>query len=249
MIYYQIYNTVNKVNGKNYIGQHKHESRKKDDYLGSGFHLKNAIRKYGIDNFEKTILEVCETREQADFLEKRYIKFYRLGGLCQYNIADGGSGVIGVPYSKERIKKFIESRKGYKHSEETKKKISKANKGKKHSEETKRKLSEVHKGIKLSEEHRRKVSEALKGKNKSPLTDEHKRKLSKARKGFHWGNHIEETKTKISKANKGNTPWNKGKTGVYSNEANEKRSGTLKGHIVSEETRRKISESLKRKKP
>ena len=94
MIYYQIYNTVNKINNKNYIGQHKQESREKDEYLGSGLHFKRAIKKYGINSFEKTVLDVCETQEQANLLEKKYIAFYKLAGLCQYNIAEGGQGGI-----------------------------------------------------------------------------------------------------------------------------------------------------------
>jgi len=96
MIYYQIYNIINKINGKNYIGVHKQESRERDNYFGKGKIQKQVIKKYGRENLEKIILEVCETEKQAFFLEKRYIKFYRLAGLCQYNIAPGGEG--GVIY-------------------------------------------------------------------------------------------------------------------------------------------------------
>jgi len=81
----------------------------------------------------------------------------------------------------------------------------------------------------------------------------------------------EEHRRKISQSNKGQTPWNKGKTNVYSEETLEKMShskkgkkpwitgnnwseevkrkisNSEKGKIVLEETKRKLSESLKEK--
>lgn len=81
-----------------------------------------------------------------------------------YNIADGGSGILGVKFSEETKRKLSEIKKGKyngeknpfynkHHSEETKKILSEIKKGKespmkgKHfSEETKKKLSEAHKG-------------------------------------------------------------------------------------------------------
>lgn len=110
---YYIYLITNKLNGKTYVGQHKVETLKKDSYFGSGIYLKRAIDKYGQENFEKTVLKYCETREQADFLEKKYISFYRLGGFAEYNIADGGEGgktwdQHGVP--KSEIQKINQSR-------------------------------------------------------------------------------------------------------------------------------------------
>ena len=188
MIYYQIYNTVNKINSKNYIGLHKCESKEKDDYIGSGELLYRAIEKYGIDNFEKTILEVCETLEQVSFLEKLYIKFYRLSGKCKYNIHDGGFG--GWDYvnknglnrykSDDARKNMSKARKGKEpwnkgksgiYSEETLHKIRMANTGKKQSEETKEKRRMLMQGNKYnlgktrSEEDKRKRSESRKGKH------------------------------------------------------------------------------------
>jgi hypothetical protein len=42
-----IYKTTNLLNNKFYIGMHS-TSNLKDGYLGSGTHLRYAIRKYGI---------------------------------------------------------------------------------------------------------------------------------------------------------------------------------------------------------
>lgn len=90
-----------------------------------------------------------------------------------------------------------------------------------------------------------------------PRSVETRRKLSEANKGKH---HTEETKQKL----KGYTPWNKGKIGVYSEEARQKISQSNKRNVpwnkgkqtrvapwnkgktgvYSEETRRKMSLAL-----
>lgn len=53
--HYLIYQITNNINGKIYIG--KHETFKIDDnYFGSGIKIQAAIKKYGLENFTKTIL-------------------------------------------------------------------------------------------------------------------------------------------------------------------------------------------------
>lgn len=102
---YYIYLIQNMVNGKTYIGQRKcpkNKTPETDYYMGSGVYLRSAKKKWGIRNFRKSILEVCETKDEVDFLEKRYIRFYRLAGWAEYNIASGGEGGSGVPMSEER---------------------------------------------------------------------------------------------------------------------------------------------------
>lgn len=44
---YYLYKTTNLINHKYYIGVHYSEDIDNDDYLGSGKHLKSAIKKYG----------------------------------------------------------------------------------------------------------------------------------------------------------------------------------------------------------
>lgn len=97
-----------------------------------------------------------------------------------------------------------------------------------------------HKGKKqgpLTEEQKRKLSEARKGKKYGPLSEETKRKISESNKGKK--KHSEEQKRKWSEMRKGRTPWNKGKKGVQV--------AWNKGIPCSEEAKRKISETKKRK--
>lgn len=62
------------------------------DYLGSGLKLAAAIKKYGRANFEKTILENCE----SDNLDLREIYWIEELNACNdnigYNISTGGTG-------------------------------------------------------------------------------------------------------------------------------------------------------------
>lgn len=217
-MYGYIYLILNKANGKTYVG--KHESSKEwfeDKYPGSGILLKLAQKKYGIENFEKFLIQYCYDKESLNAAEKFWIAEYRSRGKAEYNLADGGDG--GNLF------------KGKHHSEETKKKISQTQKGKHHSEEARKKMSKTRKGKKcgpLSEEQKRKISEALKGKTgmkRGHFSEEHKRKISEAHKGRHPS---EETRRKMSEAHKG--------------ENNE-----FYGKHHSEEVRRKISEAKKGK--
>lgn len=86
-----IYKTTNLINNKTYIGQH---NGKISNYLGSGKLLKQAIKKYGKENFDKYILLEGEyNQEFIDYLEKHYIRLFNsthkeLG----YNIQIGGRG-------------------------------------------------------------------------------------------------------------------------------------------------------------
>lgn len=57
--YFTIYKTTNLCNGKYYIGQHR-TNNVNDDYLGSGIILKDAIKKYGKNNFKKEILFIFD---------------------------------------------------------------------------------------------------------------------------------------------------------------------------------------------
>lgn len=106
------------------------------------------------------------------------------------------------------------------------------------------------KGSKLSDEAKAHLSIIQKGKH---LPDETKLKMSKAQKGKHLS---EEHKQKLSEANKGNTKGRSGwfKQGHQTNlgrkhpeEFGRKISLRLKGKIIPEDVRKKMSEAMKGK--
>lgn len=79
-----IYKITNLLNNKIYIGEtirnlnvrwseHKHESITPGH--GYGYHLHNAMRKYGIDNFIIEIIDNCPDVERF-VIESQYIKIY-----------------------------------------------------------------------------------------------------------------------------------------------------------------------------
>lgn len=84
-----IYEIINKINGKSYIGQHS--SDKIDEYWGSGKLIKRAIKKYGVENFEKIILEKCYNKEELNEREKYWIKEKDTINTG-YNLTEGGTG-------------------------------------------------------------------------------------------------------------------------------------------------------------
>ncbi len=84
-----IYEIKNKVNGKLYIGQHS--SDELGSYWGSGKLIKYAINKYGIDNFERSILERCSTKNELNEREKYWIR-EKKSVINGYNLTDGGTG-------------------------------------------------------------------------------------------------------------------------------------------------------------
>lgn len=85
--FYTVYKTTNCINGKTYIGKHKTRDLN-DDYLGSGKMLKNAIKKYGKENFQKEILFVFNTEIEANQAEEMLVEM----GPQSYNLKRGGEG-------------------------------------------------------------------------------------------------------------------------------------------------------------
>ncbi len=120
--------------------------------------------------------------------------------------------------------------------------VNKTNGGESKEEKSRLKISAKLKGHSMSEYTKQKLKESRKGKtpwNKG-LTKSDSRVKKYADKNI-GKKHSEQTRRKISKSHAG-------KKAVITEEVKKKISETLKGHKVSEETKRKISETLKNKK-
>lgn len=100
---YIVYQTVNKVNNKIYIGVHGTESTDFDGYIGNGIsiyrpstymHPKTpfqfAVKKYGVKNFVRTTLKEFDNEDDAYLLEAQLVNEDFLRREDVYNLALGG---------------------------------------------------------------------------------------------------------------------------------------------------------------
>lgn len=107
-----IYEIINTVNNKRYIGKDKHNN---PNYFGSGRLINKAIKKYGKDKFIKIILEYCESEEHMSDRERYWINITNAQTSKQYyNIGEGGIGGDNITHNPNRdlfIQRIIENRK------------------------------------------------------------------------------------------------------------------------------------------
>lgn len=102
-MFYYLYQITNKVNNKIYVGVHKTQDMN-DGYMGSGKVIVRAIEKYGIDNFEKVILETFEDSESMYAREKEVVTDEFLLREDIYNLRRGGHG--GFDYINKNVDLF-----------------------------------------------------------------------------------------------------------------------------------------------
>ena len=102
---YIVYITINLCNGKFYIGVHRTNPNTFDGYIGCGIYrvsqatkdyvLHKAVRKYGYENFKRTIIKIFpdneEGRKQAFELEAILVNETLLKSKSTYNTALGES--------------------------------------------------------------------------------------------------------------------------------------------------------------
>jgi group I intron endonuclease len=181
-MFYYLYKVTNLVNNRFYIGVHKTKNIE-DGYMGSGKILRQAIEKYGIENFQKEILEYFSDSESMLKREKEIVTEEFLSRCDVYNLRKGGDG--GFDYinknalnnsEKSILSKSIKMKEHWLTRDGSGKNNPFYNK--KHSEETKKLLSEKRKdffesggehpkgmlGKKHKEETKKHVSEVLKEK-------------------------------------------------------------------------------------
>jgi group I intron endonuclease len=207
-----VYRILNNISGKCYIGETGQSSVKKrwDTHLskinkGSGCPaLRDAIVKYGIENFTFEVICTCETLEERMEKEINYIKEYNSMVPNGYNILPGGhysGGFIGKKHSEETKEKLRESSKKYYADREVRKKSSERAKisNKKYnfrelvlnSEKFKKAMEEgrvgAAKGSHHSEEMKEKIRECVKkyyeklgdSKHETVDIDEHRKVMGK----------------------------------------------------------------------
>lgn len=116
-----IYQHINKINNKRYIGQ-TNGTLERRSRNGFGYQdcprFWNAIQKYGWDNFSHEIIEVVNSSELANEREKYWIAYYDTYNNEEkgYNMTPGGENYMTElwqnPEYREKMKKsFSESRK------------------------------------------------------------------------------------------------------------------------------------------
>ena len=90
-MFYYFYEIKNKINGKIYVGVHKTKNMN-DGYMGSGKVIQDAIKKHGIENFTKVILEMFDNSNDMFLKETEIVTDEFLTRDDVYNLRRGGSG-------------------------------------------------------------------------------------------------------------------------------------------------------------
>ena len=93
-MHYIVYKITNLINNKIYVGVHS-TNNLDDNYMSSSKLVKNAIKKYGKENFKREILYNCSSFEQMFEIEQKLVteEFCKRGDT--YNICPGGLGGFG----------------------------------------------------------------------------------------------------------------------------------------------------------
>lgn len=89
--FYYVYKITNKINHKIYIGCHQ-TFNLDDGYMGSGRYINRAYEKYGIENFEKEILQFYANSQEMFEAKAKIVNREFIQQDTNYNLAEGGHG-------------------------------------------------------------------------------------------------------------------------------------------------------------
>ena len=148
-----VYCTHNKINGKKYIGSSR-KTQVDPEYFGSGKLIRNAIKKYGINNFNRVIL--WEGTEDEREIEQYWLDYFdAANNPLFYNMTNDARGNnLHKQLTKDEIQRKITESWSNKTPEEIKsigKKITQQKTGKPNSKKGKKDgpkpgTSQAHKG-------------------------------------------------------------------------------------------------------
>lgn len=115
---YIVYQTINLVNNKIYIGVHKTNINIFDGYIGNGVNInwpssymnpkypfQYAVKKYGTANFRRTILYMFDDEETAYIKERELVNYEFVNREDTYNCILGGK-LRPLYYNKHNIYQF-----------------------------------------------------------------------------------------------------------------------------------------------
>jgi group I intron endonuclease len=147
-----VYQTMNLMDGKIYVGVHTSyvdPEKKFDGYLGRGILLMDAIALHGRENFKRTVIRICDSKEEAILLEKEIVTKEFIASGNTYNIASGGAGCVAHTEEAKAVMSEVRvgagnSMYGRKHSDDSKKIMSAIRIGKPLSSETRLRMSIAH---------------------------------------------------------------------------------------------------------
>lgn len=189
-MFFIIYKITNNINGKIYVGMHSTQDIN-DTYMGSGTNIKAAIKKYGIENFKREILQHCSSYEEMMSAEQLIVNEEFIKRKDTYNLIIGG-----LSYGSFGISRTEEIREAMKNKVPVRDKF--GNKFKVDVTDDRylsNELIHTSKGTKRTEEQRAKIANKAFGRK---CSDETKQKISVAISGennhFYGRHHTEETK-------------------------------------------------------
>lgn len=117
---YIIYQTINIVNNKIYVGRHRTENPEIfDGYIGNGVNInypstymnpkyafQYAVKKYGTSNFKRSILFIFDNEEDCIKKEEEIVNKDFINRSDTYNMVLGGGGEKPSGYSTKHIYQF-----------------------------------------------------------------------------------------------------------------------------------------------
>jgi len=207
MVIVIVYKIQNKINGKIYIGMTKYSlDGRVVNHLQNKSHIGSALRKYGLQSFDISVIDTAEDRETLADKEMFWISFYDSKVPNGYNLTAGGEGCFD-PSEETRKKMREKAQKRLKRptSKETRKKISVARMNHSVTEEAREKMSKNNIGKHFaSEETRAKMRENSVGRRGQHTPEETRKKQRESNIGKH--NPSEETREKLRNSHLGYSP-------------------------------------------